>query len=208
MEKEYALFDWNGERLRTLDAEREGSLHAIAEHHLVRIEGSEGTLMGVDEAGNETPLAHVLDVIEDRLLSSRIYALLSLKDGGAAGVGFVSKDGAFKGRFVRWDAQGNSVFDWQLVEETELQALVRTANGFAAVGYVDGRGSFDGVEWTLVFFDEAGIRVRSVSLGRAMRGGDSIAALPDGSLVVVQRVDNEGGTSNTRVTIVPPEDLL
>ena len=204
---EYTLFDWDGERLRELDAKRESGVHVRAQDHLVRVEGDTGTLMGVDEAGNETPLAHVFDVEKDRRLSARIWSLISLADGGAIGAGVAGRDGEYKGRLVRWDAQGNLVFDWQMVGETELDALACTANGFAAVGYVEGTETASIAEWTLTFFDEAGIRVKSIPLGDAMWGDNKIAQLPDGSLVIVQRVDNEGSSSNTRVTVVPIEDI-
>ena len=198
-----ALFDWDAERVRELGPLPDSRVFARSEGHVLRESGNMRVLFAVDARGGETTLdAEALPV--NTIAGTDISSLISLEDGGAAGVGTANNTedyAARQGLFIRWDAQGNRVFEWWLEGVEQLYSVIKTPDGFAALGE-----SADGAQsWVLVTFGEDGIRRGSVPLGGRETlawGSGGLALLPDGSLAAIQKKDGD-----MRMVIVPKEDV-
>ena len=212
----YRLYDWDGQAVRELEGyDENGTVLAMADRHVIRIGNGTGTLYALDGEGNERRLTDVLEVGENNMLNARYDSLISLEDGGAAGCGWVLTDeGVRKGLISRWDAQGNLIFEMRM-EIGRLWRLVKTADGFAAIAYPNETSGLDqsgslayGCPWELIRLNEQGVVYARQSLGMGASPYDAncaLAALPDGSLAVVQNVqpDGEDWYTDVRLTVIP-----
>ena len=198
-----ALFDWDANRVREMGPMPDSRVFARSEGHVLRESGNMKVLFAVDARGDETTLdAEELPV--NTITATDISSLITLPDGGAAGVGTANNTddyAARQGLFIRWDAQGNRVFEWWLEGEAQLYSVIKTPDGFAALGErVDSEEN-----WELVTFGEDGVKRGVVPLGgKAILswGSGSLALLPDGSLAAIKKEDGD-----VRMVIVPKEDV-
>ena len=198
-----ALFDWDGERVRDTGPMPYGGVWARSERHVLRDSGNMRVLFAVDRRGGETTL-FAEELPKSTIAARDIRSLISLDDGGAAGAGSANETedySARRGLLTRWDAQGNRVFDWWLEGVEEIYSLIKTPDGFAALGE-----SADGARsWVLLTFGEDGIRRGNIPLGGQVSlawGSGSLTRLEDGSFAAIK---DENG--DVRVVIVPKEDV-
>ena len=198
-----ALFDWDANRVRETGPLPGSRVWARSEGHVLRESGNMKVLFSVDKRGGETTL-EAEEIPVSTITTKDISSLISLPDGGAAGVGSANNTddyAARQGLFIRWDAEGNRVFDWWLEGVEQLYSLIKMPDGFAALGE-----SADGAQsWVLLTFGEDGIRRGNIPLGgrEALAwGSGSLARLPDGSLAAIK-----GENGDVRVVIVPKEDV-
>ena len=203
-----ALYGFDGELLRELGPMPDGSVWARSAHHVLRDVDSKRVLFYIDEQGNEVELeAETIPEAGRSRMGSDIDTLISLPDGGAAGVGYAGEYESRKGLIVRWDAQGNRVFEWWMEGETALHSVIKTQGGYAALGERAGTEPNSAANWVLVTFDENGVKRGSVVIGGSgylSEGPRHLAQLPDGGFVAVKASGNML-PRDVHVVIVPKE---
>ena len=207
--KRFTLFDFDGNPVRELSGwEADGTygVFQIAGRHVLRTAGERAFLSAFDAQGNEAVIAEPRDVIPNPDGYAIYLGMISLPDGGVAAAGRMAAADE-SGRFTRWDARGNTVFDWW-IPAGDLYDVVRTERGFAALMQPYGQPQEpDRHAWALAFFGDDGVQTGVLPLGETEAYTGAIAALPDGSVAVVQDTGGLTGQSDVLLTIVPREDI-
>ena len=206
----FSLFDFDGDLVRELNGWEAGGEYMVlkcAGRHVLRSIVGGALLTAFDAQGYESILAEPRDVMPNPDGYAIYLKLISLPDGGAVGAGRMDAASTESGRLTKWDAQGETVFDWW-IQAGALLDLVHTENGFAALMAPYERTARQGwFDWSLVCYDEDGIQTGIVPLPETDIYSGALAALPDGSVAVAQIIEDAQGGYDTRLVIVPKEDM-
>ena len=203
-EESYYFYGRGGNRVRELDELHGMELLAISRAHaLMREEDGNVGLYSLDAHGNVKRLTTAF-MREDNVY---VEDLVSLENGGAAVSGCVWKTNSESEPcwIRRYDAQGNVVMEvssgaWR------QSGLVRLQSGFALVGFWNPRAN--GAS-KLMFLSDDGAWSDKVSLEELGMYVDEIAAMPDGSLLVLGGSLGDDGEEGRRLcaAIIPGEEF-
>lgn len=198
----HTLFDWDGNAIAV--GGYLGGVYDVGAEHSIHWNGESYSLYALDDTGAETELAEIYEANGGG--ETRSYnGVISLSDGGAAAYGAywggtpaAPKDR--RGLISRWDAQGNLVFEMLIAMTSDMTEMVETKDGFAALCYSQ-EDLGQPAKWSLMYFDEMGIRIGEYDLGETELAAAAMAQREDGALVIAQ-MDGKSGYEDVRVTVV------
>lgn len=204
------LYGWDGALLGTLEEWAGRVTNAAGRFSVQRREGESRVYRRGDD-GQDALFARIVGTAWQggEPVPFSASGLLPLSDGGLALAGWATNGATQRreGRFIRWDVQGQLIFDmcipgWQLYSVTE------TASGFAATACAVPESGMTGEQSrSVIFFDAQGIMGRVVELPSCDEATASlpIATLPDGTLALLQQTDEVLLTRDTRLILLPAD---
>ena len=191
---QYDYFDWDGKHMSSFEGETSGALSVISESHAIVFHEAGFWLSLLDEQAKETPIAYLYDA-PFGYLPPWVYAdMISLDDGGAVAGGHVNMQ-TKQGALTRWASDGTTVFDVRF-DDHSVKRIERTEDGFALLMHpIVPDYSSDTVQNLLYFVSEDGMVTDQVKLPKSSdyQAWD-LRRLNDGTLVVMQNIQNNGET--------------
>ncbi len=195
---QYLLFGFDGIQA-ALEPDLSGVIAAAGGYAVqADAESQEGWLCRMDGFGRTERLTHLFDLGANGLLTTGIRGLLPVEDG-VVGWGYTWENEAQnrrRARLMRWDADGNAVLD-AFVDADVLADAVCIPSGYAATAYTAYEDGVRGgnYKWELLLLDaQGGVTHRRLLYLDSTTGVDMpLAALPDGSVMVLGLVSDDRG---------------